>query len=477
MTRTMIRASHVIAHADGGHRHLRDGVVVWEDGEIIHVGRDFAGEVDETIDATGKIVTPGFVNTHAHLAGSALDKSFLEDKGGRQFYLSGLFEYLPVRSGAQDAEADIACLRYSMAELLRTGTTTVMEIGSRGHEAIAAANEVGMRLYAGQGYRSGYWYTDDGRQVKYAWDEEAGKRGFDAAVTFIEEVDGQQGGRIRGFLTPSQIDTCTEELLRLSRDAATRMGVPLALHASQSVPEFQEITRRYGRTPIEWLTDIGFLGPDVILGHAIVLGGGSWANYHADDLALLAASGANVAHCVWVFARRGIAMESFARYTEAGVNMTLGTDTCPQSMLEGLRWTAVVSKIVDRRTEVATAADVFNAATLNGAKALGRDDLGRIAVGAKADLLVWEGESIFMTPLRDPIKNIVYSAQAEDLDTAIIDGVVRMRGREVLGVDVLQLARDLQAAGERMWPRMAEHDWSGRSADELSPQSFPAWEG
>jgi len=473
----MVRASHVIAHADGGHRHLRDGVVVWEDGEIIHVGREFAGEVDETIDATGKIVTPGFVNTHAHLAGSALDKSFLEDKGGRQFYLSGLFEYLPVRSGAQDAEADIACLRYSMAELLRTGTTTVMEIGSRGHEAIAAANEVGMRLYAGQGYRSGHWYTDDGKSVKYAWDEEAGKRGFAAAVKFIEEIDGQQGGRIRGFLTPSQIDTCSEELLRASRDAATAMGVPLALHASQSVPEFQEITRRHGRTPIEWLTDIGFLGPDVILGHAIVLGGGSWANYYADDLALLAASGANVAHCVWVFARRGIAMESFARYTEAGVNMTLGTDTCPQSMLEGLRWTAVVSKIVDRRTEVATAADVFNAATLNGAKALRRDDLGRIAVGARADLLIWEGESIFMTPLRDPVKNIVYSAQAEDLDTAIIDGEVRMQGREVLGVDVRQLARDLQAAGERMWPRMAEHDWAGRSADELAPQTFPAWEG
>ena len=471
--RRMIRASHIIAYQNGGHRHLKDGVVVWEDGEIIHVGPWFSGEVDETIDATGKIVTPGFVNTHAHLAGSPLDKSFIEDRGSRQFYLSGLFEYLPVRSGAQDADGDLACLAYSMTELLRTGTTTVCEIGHRGPEAVEEAGKVGMRLYMGLGYRSGRWYTDDGKQSKWAWDEEAGKQGFQRAVDFIERYDGQQHGRIKGFLSPMQIDTCTEALLRESKAAADAMGVPITLHASQSVTEFQEMVRRHGKTPVEWLDDIGFLGPNVLLGHAIVLGGGSWANYAADDIGVLAATGTNVAHCVWVFARRGIAMESFARYLARGVNMTLGTDTAPQSMIESLRWTAVVSKLVDRQTEVATAADVFNAATLGGAKSLGRDDLGRIAPGAKADLLIWQGESLFMTPLRDPIKNLVYSAQAEDLDTAIVDGDVRMRGGKVLGVDEAQLARDLQAAGERMWPQMADHDWAGRSVDTLSPQSFP----
>jgi cytosine/adenosine deaminase-related metal-dependent hydrolase len=180
---------------------------------------------------------------------------------------------------------------------------------------------------------------------------------------------------------------------------------------------------------------------------------------------------------VWVFARRGIAMESFARYVKRGVNMTLGTDTAPQSMIEALKWTAAVSKIVDRQTEVATAADAFNAATLAGAKSLHRDDLGRIAPGAKADLLIWEGESLFMTPLRDPIKNIVYSAQAEDLNTVIIDGEVRMRDSKVIGVDERKLALDLQAAGERMWPNMAQYDWAGRDADQLSPMSFPAYEG
>ncbi|MDP9471701.1 MAG: amidohydrolase family protein, partial [Chloroflexota bacterium] len=377
MLRRLIKASHVVAYQDGGHRHLRDGVVVTEGNQIVHVGTNFDGEVDETLDATGMVLTPGLINTHAHLYESPLDKSFVEDKGNRQFFLSGLFEYLPVRSAAMDDEAARACVAFSMAELLRTGTTTVMEIGSYGDHVVAQAERVGLRAYVGQGYRSGRWYTDDGKTVKYAWDEEAGIQGLEKAVAFVEKIEGRANGRIKGFLTPAQVDTCTEDLLRRSREAATSLGVPLALHASQSVPEFQEMTRRHGLTPIEWLRENGFLGPDVILGHAILPAGGSWVNYHGDDIGILADTGTNVAHAVWVFARRGIAMESFARYLERGVNMTLATDTAPQSMIEAMRWTAVVSKIVDRRTEVATAADVFTAATLGGAKALGRDDLGR----------------------------------------------------------------------------------------------------
>jgi cytosine/adenosine deaminase-related metal-dependent hydrolase len=471
--RTRIDASHILAYQDGGHRHLRDGVVVYEGNEIIYAGKHFAGNVDETIDATGKVLTPGLINTHAHLYESPLDKSFVEDRGPRQFYLSGLFEFLPARSAAGDDAGHHACIAYSMAELLRTGTTTVMEIGSYGEEVVTQAARFGVRAYVGQGYRDGRWFTDDGRTVSYTWDSEAGQKALDAAIRFVETHDGSQGGRIKGFLTPSQVDTCSEELLRRSRDAASSLGVPLALHTSQSVNEFQEMTRRHAKSPIEWLRDIGFLGPDVILGHAIILAGGTWANYHGDDLAILAESGTNVAHAVWVFARRGIAMESFARYLERGVNMTLATDTAPQSMIEAMRWAAAISKIVDRRTEIATAADVFNAATLGGAKALGRDDLGRIAPGAKADLLLWEGESLFMAPLRDPIKNIVYSAQAEDLTTVIIDGQIVMRDRLIPGVDIPSLAHDLQAAAERMWAKLPQGDWADRDVDTLSPQSFP----
>ncbi|MBO1080165.1 chlorohydrolase family protein [Roseomonas haemaphysalidis] len=474
---TMIRASHVIAFQDGGHRHLRDGVVVYDGDTIRHVGHSYDGPVDEVIEAPDRVVTPGFINTHAHLSESPLDKSFVEDRGPRQFYLSGLFEFLSARDGAITEAARRASIAYSMPELLRTGTTTIMEIGGHGDVVAEHAARCGIRAYIGQGYRSGRWFTPDGRVVNYEWAEDDGAAAFDAAVRFIERVDGRENGRIKGFLTPMQVDTCSEALLRRSADAARDMRVPLALHVSQSVPEFIEMTHRNGCTPIEWLQSIGFLSERCILGHCIIPGESSWANYHADDIGILADTGANVAHAVWVFARRGIAMESFARYQRRGVNMTIATDTCPQSMIEAMRWTSVVSKIADRRTQVATAADVFNAATLNGAKALGRDDLGRIAPGAKADLLIWRGDSLFMTPLRDPVRNLVFSATAEDLQCSIIDGRVVMRDGVVPGYDLVELGRAVQQGAEAMWAGMQSRDWAGRDIEQLSPSSFPAFTG
>ena len=170
-------------------------------------------------------------------------------------------------------------------------------------------------------------------------------------------------------------------------------------------------------------------------------------------------------------------MESFSAYQDRGVNMTIATDTAPQSMLEALRYAAVVSKIMDRSTELATAADVFNAATLGGAKALGRSDLGRIAPGAKADMLFWAGQSLWMTPLRDPIRNIVYNAQAEDIRHVMIDGEMVMQNRKLTNIDEDEVTAGLQAAAERMWSRLPEGDWNNRTVDQLSPNAYKPFEG
>ncbi|MEE3345641.1 MAG: amidohydrolase family protein [Chloroflexota bacterium] len=470
-----IEAKLIVAYQDGEHRILRNGCVVVEGNQISFVGSTFDQLVDEIVDAGERIVTPGFINTHCHMAGSPLDKSFIEDVGSRQFYLSGLPVMLRARGGAMRDEDKEACVDYSIVELIRTGTTTIMEQGGMGDYVADAAEQAGLRAYIANMYSSASWITPTGRQVEYDWNEAAGIEGFRKAVDFVQRVDGRANGRIKGFLGPAQIDNCTEELLRMSSEASKEMQVPVSLHTSQAVFEFQEIARRYGMTPVEWLESIDFLSEWALLGHVIYPAGHSWVNFAGDDLSILKRHKASVAHATWVFNRRGIAMESFPEYLDAGVNVCLGTDTCPQSMIEAMRWSAVVGKIMSRQTEKSTAADVFNAATLNPAQMLHRDDLGRISAGAKADLLFWDTSSMFMVPMRDPIKNIVYNATADELKDVMIDGEWVMKGREVLNIDERQANDKLQIAGEHVWASVNPEVAS--SADELSPQTFPKFEG
>src|SRR3954451_14673318 len=125
-------------------------------------------------------------------------------------------------------------------------------------------------------YRSGRWCARDGRRVDNEWDRAEGRPGLEAATAFVERLRGRASGRVQGFLAPAQVDTCSEALLRDSKAAANDLGVPISLHASQGVWEFQEMTRRHGRTPVEWLSDIGFLGPHTVLGHAVFISGSSW---------------------------------------------------------------------------------------------------------------------------------------------------------------------------------------------------------
>ncbi|MBI1736940.1 MAG: amidohydrolase family protein [Candidatus Rokubacteria bacterium] len=475
MMRTLIRAGHVVAFDGKEHRLLRDGTVVIEGDRIVHVGPRFDGTADQTVDARDRIVTPGLISTHAHISGSPLDRSFIEDRGNAQFFFSGLFEMLPVRSGAQDDEAGRACIEFSMGELLRSGCTTVMEIGGQGEEVVEAAGRFGMRVYMGQAFRSGRWITYDGKRVVWELDEAAGHAGLERAVEFFKKHDGAHGDLVRCFWSPSQIDTCTPSLLTAAKRWADETKRPYQVHTSQSVVEFNEMVARHGQTPIAWMRELGVLGPNTILGHAIIVGGSSWTNYPAGDVQMMADTGTSVAHAVWVFARRGVLMESFARYRAAGVNMSLGTDTNPQNVIEAMRWAAVCSKVVERNTEATTAAHAFDAATLGGARALGRDDLGRVAPGAKADLVLWKTASWGMTPLRDPVKNIVYNAGAEDIDRVYVGGRVVVDGGRVLAADETKIFAALQAGGERMWSCMAKYDWAGRGADGLSPQTYRDW--
>lgn len=470
--RTLIKNARYVVVFDGTeHRLLEDGLVLVEGNTIDYVGRETPDGVDEYVDAQGGLVMPGFVNMHCHMGAAPNEKGFLEDKGSSKFYMSGLYEYLPVTYVPYEDE--LHGYRFSVVDLLKGGTTTVFQIDRWNEEILEIIAQSGIRVYMGYGYRSGGWYTRDGKQLDYRWDEEAGMKGLEKAAELFRKHDGSYDGRVNVALCPMQVDTCTPELLRATREVADDLGARVQIHAAQAVTEFQEILRRYGMTPAEFLDSCGISGPDVIYGHYMFPSHHTWCVYkEGDDLGLISKTGTSVAHCPWVFGRRGIIMESFDRYLSRGINMTIGTDTFPQDMIAEMKWAAVFSKVAEGNPERGTAAQVFNAATLGGAKALGRDNLGRICPGAKADIVIADCNNMLMRPLRDPIKALIYTGGSRAIKTVMVDGRVLVQDGEVIGVDEADLWMRIQEVGERMHASVPDHDWARRSHLEMSPMSF-----
>jgi cytosine/adenosine deaminase-related metal-dependent hydrolase len=334
--KTLIHGGDVVAYAEGGHRLLRGGALVFDADRVTFVGRSFAGAVDQRIDATGKLVIPGLVNIHCHAdveAGGRL----IADVGRRDYFHTGFLNYYGAKKGAkslgprQDPEVGG---RFAMAEMLRNGCTTVVDIGVAAESHARIAGELGLRAYLSPAYKSAEYVVDGGGRVSYEENEADGMAGLERAKEFIRARAGAYDGRIQGMLFPYQVDTCSPALLRATRKAADELGVGIEIHAGQNLLEFHEILRRHTMTPVEYLADTGLLGPDAIVGHCIISTAHHLAALPAGrDLDILARSGASVAHCPLVFARRGNALESFATFRRAGINVGLGTDTYPRDLI------------------------------------------------------------------------------------------------------------------------------------------------
>jgi cytosine/adenosine deaminase-related metal-dependent hydrolase len=233
------------------------------------------------------------------------------------------------------------------------------------------------------------------------------------------------------------------------------------------------MVRRHGQTPIQWAGAIGLLGSSTFLGHAIFLDDHSWLHWGSRrDLGLLAETGTSVAHAPSPFARYGQTLQDLGRCRRAGVNVGLGTDVSPHNLLEEMRWAAVLARIAAEDLRAASTADVFEAATVGGARALQRDDLGRLAPGMKADLVLVDLTDPGMVPARDPLRSLVYTAAERAVRDVYVDGIKVVADRKVLTLDRPAAAARLAEAQRRMLEAVPGLDYARRTADQITPLSL-----
>jgi 5-methylthioadenosine/S-adenosylhomocysteine deaminase len=313
-------------------------------------------------------------------------------------------------------------------------------------------------------------------QGRLYYDEDAavGQQRLQEAVDFVRKFDGTAGGRLKGMLNAAQVETCTEALLRAGKEAARGLDVPIHTHAGGNLIEFQRIMEEHRKTPVQFLADIGFLDERTLLGHVVFTTAHPWPRYpFGDDLRVLAQTGATVGHCPYKYAKMAMTLHSLPRYLEAGVTVALGTDTYPMDMVSELRWASILAKVTDANYQAGLPRDVFNAATLGGTRFLGRADLGRLAPGAKADILLIDLDHLGGSLYADPIKALVDAGSGRDVHTVIVDGKVLVEGGRATRVDEDAVYAKAREATRHYWEQVPRWRWDGAPVDRIIPPAFP----
>ena len=462
--------------------------VVFDGSGIVAVedrGRD-PGEhspAETVVAGAGVMVMPGMISTHAHLNGGSLATGFLEEVLDPRFHHSPMYTRkgpfwnsdvdTPGRDGGRWFTA---AMRHALAELMASGVTTVVDIqgvsehGELWCEVLAGS---GLRAYVAPSFQEAVWNVRNGRILEHEWSAERGRRGFEQACATLDLVHRHPSGRLHGMVFPAQADTVGEGLMREAKAEARRRGLVFQTHCAQSVPEFRTMVARTGVTPVRWLADTGVLDDSTILGHAIYLDHHSALAWHGrEDLAILAEHQVSVAHCPITFSRWGTALEDFARYRDAGVCLAMGNDTGPHNMLEEIRCAFTLGRVRSHAPAELSMRDVFRAATTGGARALGRDDIGRIAPGARADLVLVDLTHPTMRPGIDPLRSLVFTAADRAVRDVYVDGRLVYADHQPTGFDASASSAALTEALAMKIAEIAALD-GVPPMDEIATMSFP----
>jgi cytosine/adenosine deaminase-related metal-dependent hydrolase len=482
--RTKLSADWVVGHRDGRHCLLRSGEVVFEGDRVVFVGHGFPGDVEQRRDYGLALIAPGFVDLDAlgdldtTVLGFDNQPAWRKGRVWPRSYLErGPYEmYLPEELAFQK--------RYAFAQLLLNGITTALPIASLFYRewgetiaefsaAATAAGELGLRVYLGPAYRSGGLVVEDDERIVPEFNAARGLRGLAEAIAFCHAYEGTQQGLVRTMLAPDRIETCTPELLRQTADAGRSLNVPVRLHCCQSRLEVDMVRQRHGMSPPEWLASLGFLSPRSLLPHGTWVSGSRGLPQPGRDLEIIRDAGATIVHCPLVSARGGRALESVARCRAMGVRLAMGTDTWPPDMLLNLQLGLMLCRVVEGDPAAVRAEDLFDAATIGGADALGRSDLGRLQPGAAADMVVFDLGDDYIGRSLDPIQALMVGTAGRRATSVFVAGRAVVEDGRIPGFDVTAAHARAQLQFDGLVRRYPERTWRHPPVEAIFSSSYP----
>jgi 5-methylthioadenosine/S-adenosylhomocysteine deaminase len=409
--------------------NVRNCSVCIKDGIIVSIGRvpeDFAS--DKVIDAADKLLVPGFVNAHTHVY-----MTVLRNRADDLDFTAWLFDnIIPMENKLTDNDAYWS-MQLGFMEMLESGITSFLDMHMFPDVAVKATLDAGMRGVLSRGLQGG---KDS---------MEAGRKRFEQAKADISKYKGIS--TIGFMLAPHAPYTCDEYYLKEAAELAGELGVGIHTHLSESMDEQNTIKQRYDMTPAEFYDRCGILRENTVCAHCVYLS--------ESDMALLAERGTSVAHNAASNMKLGNGFADLPAMLKHGINVSLGTDSAASnnnlSILREIQLAGLIHKGTHCSATTVSAPEVFDMATLNGAKALGiADAVGEIKVGKCADLSLFDLNSPGFFPIGDPKAALCYSSAGLKADTVLVNGQILLEKGEFKTIDAERVRYEINAMTGRL---------------------------
>src|SRR5437588_1003627 len=422
---------------DAGTEH-ESGWVLVADGSVAGVGAGEEPDADERVDLGGALVTPGLVNTHHHLY-----QTLTRARAQQADLFAWLRELYPVWAGI-DAESEYAAARTGLAELVLSGCSTVFDhhyVFPRGRSGlveaeIQAAQELGVRFVASRGSMN-LGESDGGLPPDELVEE------IDDVLADTERLAAlADGDLLQLAVAPCSPFSVTKELMAESAALARRLGLQLHTHLAETAEEEDYCRELFGCTPVEYLADLGWTASDVWCAHCVHLSDA--------DVATFAANGVGVAHCPTSNLRLGAGVARTRDLVDAGVRVGLGVDGSASNERSDMCFEVKQALLAARGRGgpgAMTAREALRLGTRGGAAVLGRDDIGSLEPGKRADIAVWRTDGLELGGAADPVAGLVFSAPHR-VDALYVGGEPAVRDGRLANADEEEIAREhrIQAA-------------------------------
>lgn len=481
---TKISARHVLGFNGTEHTLIEDGEVVFDGDSIVFVGRGYEGPVDEEHEYGESLVMPGLIDLDAL---ADIDHLILDSWPAAGIAPGHLWsdDYFARRRRDVFTRSERATVReFALAQLALHGITTYMPIASEIHSSWAegfdeladmaeTSRRIGLRGYLGPAYRAGVHVTTAKGDREVHFDEAEGLAGLGDAERFLAHADALADPLVTGVLLPCRIETLSEDLMRGTARLARERGALVRLHCLQSALEEDLLQRSTGQGVFELLESTGLFGTRLLIPHGVQIDAMDPASAApGGPLDTLARHGVSIVHCPLTSFRYQKQLVSFDRFREAGINLCMGTDSFPPDLVRGIDVGMHLARLVEGRADAGALADYFDAASLGGARALGRSDLGRLAPGAQADITVMSLSEFGNGVIEDPLRTLVLNGTARQVTHTFVAGRPVVVNGTLPGMDLSALRTESQRLFEKMRGAYSERDVQRRDPDDLFPPAY-----